>query len=352
MVRQGHSIPLNLAYFACFHCNFHAQKHFLGNTCNNMVSLTNALWLATTLNSTLILPKYMGKIFQEFNITTLRSSFCFRTIEQHTHESKGRSSRLQYSRTVTGPESFFMFSMFNSPKFKHQLPKFDQKTMMEMSYHYVRVYAALWSSPLEGMLLASKHMIKHHLNNSLDYTTVHKRSMEGMCDEFLNGIAISDYSERELPMKNPEWRNKQKKNPICVMSPSFINDTISMHGRQDNKVLISFDGRGDIKPWTDLGHVLTTVLDKSGANFTVPKIFLDAFLAMNGGFFVLNPRSTFSWQIFIVREILGLHSVPLLTNNDYLIMLKAEYKREKRTGFVVTWLQIAESARLTRLSVS
>lgn len=314
-----------------------------------MVSLTNALWLAMTLNSTLVLPKYMGKMFQEFNITTLRSIFCFRTMEEHINQTQGHIGRLQYSRVLTGPESFFLFSMFNSPKFKHQLPKFDQNTMMEMSHHYVRVYAALWSSPIKGMRLASGYMIKNHLNNSLEYTTVHKRSMDGTCHDIISGTSFSDYSDNELPMKNKEWENMPRKNPICDMSPSFINDTITMHGRQEKKVLISFDGRGDIKPLTDLGHVLTT--EQDAKKFTVPRIFLDALLGMHGELFVLNPRSTFSWQIFVIREILGLHSVPLLRNNDYLVMQLSEYKREKRTGLVVSWLQIAESARQARLSV-
>lgn len=316
-----------------------------------MVSLTNALWLAMTLNSTLVLPKYMGKMFQEFNITTLRSIFCFRTMEEHINQTQGHISRLQYSRVLTGPESFFLFSMFNSPKFKHQLPKFDQNTMMEMSHHYVKVYAALWSSPIKGMRLASEYMIKNHLNNSLEYTTVHKRSMDGTCHDIMSGTSFSDYSDDELPMKNKEWKNMPHKNPICDMSPSFINDTITMHGRQEKKVLISFDGRGDIKPLTDLGHVLTTEQDAKNCNFTVPRIFLDALLGMHGELFVLNPRSTFSWQIFVIREILGLHSVPLLRNNDYLVMQLSEYKREKRTGLVVSWLQISESARQARLSV-
>ena len=121
--------------------------------------------------------------------------------------------------------------------------------------------------------------------------------------------------------------------------------------RKEKKVLISFDGRGDIKPLTDLGHILTTAQDAQIGNTTVPRIYLDALLGMHGELFILNPRSTFSWQIFVVREILGLHSVPLLTNNDYLVMQHSEYKREKRTGLVVSWLQIAESARLARLSI-
>ena len=316
-----------------------------------MVSLTNALWLATTLNSTLVLPKYMNKMFQEFNITILRSSFCFRTIEEHINQTQGHLGRLQYSRLLTGPESFFLFSMFNNPKFKHQLPRFDENTMREMSHHYVRVYAALWSSPIKGLVLASEYMIKNHLSNSLEYTTVHKRSMDGTCHDIMSGTSFSDYSDKELPMKNAEWANMPQINPICDMSPSFINDTITMHGRQEKKVLISFDGRGDIKPLTDIGHVLTTAQDAKIGNTTVPRIYLDALLGMHGDLFVLNPRSTFSWQIFVVREILGLHSVPLLRNNDYLIMQPSEYKREKRTGLVVSWLQIAESARLARLSV-
>lgn len=327
-------------------------KHMiLGNTCNNVVSFTNALWLATTLNSTLIAPRYMYKIFQEFNLSTLHSSFCFQTIDQYNAHSKKHSLRSYYLRTVSGAESFFLFKIFENPKFKHQLPLFDQNTMIEMSRHYVRVYAAFWSSPLRGILPASEHLIKNHLDDSLTYTTVHKRSMEGACNEAIAGTAITDYSDEELPMKNLEWNLMPKLNPICDMSPSFVNDTVTMHGRQNNKVFISFDGRGDIKPMTDLGHVISKVLDQESDYKTVPRKYLDAFLAIHGGLFILNPRSTFSWQIYIVREILGLQSVPILKNNDYLVMDQVEYRREKRTGLVVSWTQIADSARRARLAL-
>ena len=327
------------------------SKNVLGNTCNNMISFTNALWLATTLNSTLVVPKYMNKIFQEFDLTTLHGIFCFEANDQYKNQSKRHGGRHYYFRSISGPESFFLFKIFENPKFKHQLPVFDQKIMMEMSRHYVRVYAALWSSPLRGILPASEHLIKNHLDDSLKYTTVHKRSMEGSCYKAIAGTAVSDYSEKELPMTNSEWSKVPESNPICDMSPSFVNDTVTMHGRQENKVFISFDGRGDIRPMTDLGHVISSVLDVEDDYDKVPRKYLDAFLAIHGGLFILNPRSTFSWQIFIVREILGLQSVPVLRNTDYLVMDQEEYKREKRTGLVVSWLQIVESARLARLSL-
>ena len=46
----------------------------------------------------------------------------------------------------------------------------------------------------------------------------------------------------------------------------------------------------------------------SGAHqsyLSVDRKFLDLFLSIHGDFFLLNPRSSFSWQVYVVRVCLG-----------------------------------------------
>ena len=98
-----------------------------------------------------------------------------------------------------------------------------------------------------------------------------------------------------------------------------------------------------------MGCVIQSNLGIKGKFPSVSPKFLNLFLAIHGDFFVLNPQSTFSWQVYVVRCILGLESVPVLKNNGYLV--KADIFQHRKEGLVVTWLQIAESAKEMRLSL-
>ena len=46
-------------------------------------------------------------------------------------------------------------------------------------------------------------------------------------------------------------------------------------------------------------------------------------VAMMSQLFVLNPRSTFSWEIFVVRECLGLPSLPVLRTKDLYVQVRS-----------------------------
>jgi hypothetical protein len=92
-----------------------------------------------------------------------------------------------------------------------------------------------------------------------------------------------------------------------------------------------------------MGAVFSSILDKSKNSnlISVDKKFLDMFLAMNSRFFVLNPRSTFSWQVYLIRLCLGLESVPILKNKDVYVDNEQEYGGLK--GLWVGWLSVVEA---------
>ena len=50
--------------------------------------------------------------------------------------------------------------------------------------------------------------------------------------------------------------------------------------------------------------------------------FLEMFLAIHSDFFIMNPRSTFSFEVFVVRTILGLDSVPIMAKKDFYLLAK------------------------------
>jgi hypothetical protein len=47
-------------------------------------------------------------------------------------------------------------------------------------------------------------------------------------------------------------------------------------------------------------------INKDGLMLT----FIDMMIAMHGNFFLMNPLSTMTWPVFIVRSILGMKSAP------------------------------------------
>jgi hypothetical protein len=308
-----------------------------------LIELTNCLWLATATNSTLIIPPFIEDAVAGSALADLSKSYC--TIRSVDFD-QGSSTVYE----IDAETSFYIFKVFEDPPFKHQLPEYDQNIMKEVSNHFIKVYAMIWSAPHIETVTAARYLIENHLGNTLKYTSVHKRSMNGACHSIMKSTSIGDYSSDELPIGSREWSHMPHRNPLCDMSPSFINDTVRMHDRQGNKIFISFDGNGDTSSLIAMGCVMQVTMDIEERFPTVPLKYLDLFIAIHGDFFLLNPRSTFSWQVYVVRCILGLESVPVLRNNDYLISSRKESSELNKTGLVVTWLQIAESAKTMRLS--
>ena len=73
---------------------------------------------------------------------------------------------------------------------------------------------------------------------------------------------------------------------------------------------------GDISAYRKHGVVFSDVMKKNNKHTNIEMKFVDMFIAIHGDFFILNPRSTFSWEIYLIRICLGLESVPIVRNND------------------------------------
>ena len=313
------------------------------------------LWLASVLNSTLMVPQYMNTMLMEFNLSTLLECYCLRLMSSPTElfplpgvtfanefpdESKGHIIYKIESRMA-----FFAFSLYRDRAFSPLLPKYDENLIKVLSSHFVRVYCALWSSPSQNIIDSTTYIISNYLDQSFNYSTIHKRTFGGGCSEKISRASkISDFSVKELPMDNREWKGDLKKShPLCEMTGSFVTDALTMHEKQNNKLFVSTDGLSSVASLKPLGAVFSTVLDAS----EYPQLnrkYVDMHMGIHGDFFILNPRSTLSWQIFLIRNCLKLHSVPILTNTDFYLQGKIEYEGMHRDRLWVSFVSIVEAA--------
>jgi hypothetical protein len=328
-----------------------SQKYFLmiteyqfGNSGNNLIEFTHMLWLAKNLNRTLIIPNWMKPILKPFDTTLLESMFCY------IHSVDSNYGVNKDVVKVTSEDSFFMFKLFDDPQINSTIPKFSNELLKELSRHFIQVYTALWSSPVPSLLGAGSWILSNHLNNSFSsYVAAHKRSMEGGCGKILGYVSqISDYSPKELPMDHILWSgNLRQYHPLCVMPAGFVLATMAMHNRTNQKIFLAFDGNGDISDYIKLNTVFSSQIDKSHHHKHTEKKFLDMLLAIHSEFFIMNPRSTYSWEIFVVRECMRLESVPKVRGHDfYMQKYPEDYNYYKRTiRYWVSWTSIMEACQ-------
>ena len=256
---------------------------------------------------------------------------------------------------ITSENALFLYKVFRdppeSPGISKLLPslngtRLEGPLLRSLASHFIRVYAALWASPVSLITNAGEMIIKNYLNNDLNYSSVHKRSMEGGCSKVLaDSTSLSDFDASELPMGHHDWKaNLRNNHPICDMSYEFVKDTLSKHGRPCcNNLFIAFDGRGNIDKY--VADNATIIRGPNFKNiiseFKSETKFLEMYLAIQGGFFIMNPRSTFSFEVFVVRTILGLESVPVLKSHDFFVKSPGGISRDNPLW--VTFLSIEET---------
>jgi hypothetical protein len=311
-----------------------------GQAGNHMISLTHTLWLATKLNATLVVPKWIQVTILQFDLTILNRYHCF-SFEENVPATAANVYE------ITSEEAFFFQKSFDLDQFKHLNLRYDPTLLRQMSLQFVRVCAALWSSPLRNIVLSSDWVIRHYLDNNLRYTAVHKRGLDGGCSKILGtNTKPSDFSTRELPMDMSSWKaNLLRDHPLCDMSPEFVMNTHSLHSRNGSKIYVAFDGKGNIDSYKAMGMIFGGVLENNPKlHKAVEMKYVDMFLAMHSDLFIMNPRSTFSWQIFVVRACLALESVPFMRYpfDLYLQKYPEELQKDNRQPWV-SWSTIIEA---------
>ena len=125
------------------------------------------------------------------------------------------------------------------------------------------------------------------------------------------------------------------------MTPKFIQETQKLNKITNQPIFIAFDGQGDITEYIKLHAIFSNNLNvtkyfqnnnnnnKTNNNLNIDLKFIDLYLAINSNFFILNPRSTFSFQVYVIREIFHLKSVPIPNKNqDMFYKSEKEYIRD------------------------
>jgi len=316
-----------------------------GNTGNQFVEMIHGLWLAERLGATLVIPQYMLKSLKAFDLSTLHASFCF--VQEHEFaDMEGRVASDSIVRIeLESEESFFLFKILLGEKHikrypgQTPLPILSPVLIEDMSLHFLRVVACFWAHVNHNLVSEASHLIHKQLHSNLNYTSVHKRSMEGGCSKLLSAETTpADYNPKQLPMDSAEWSgNLGKAHPICEYTLSFVHQIIALYMQETSKkelsaaavpIFLAWDGRGSVEDYRTGGQTALSVDHVSHVELTLDGDtlkLLDMFVAMHADLFILNPRSTFSWQIYCVRVILGLSSLPVMEGKDLFVTKTAQY---------------------------
>lgn len=151
----------------------------------------------------------------------------------------------------------------------------------------------------------------------------------------------TDFSPLELPMQRPEWNgNLMRSHPLCDMPFDFIKETLELNRRNNSKLFVAHDERANLEGFRKYGAVFSSVLASDTIDTGYEMKFVDMLTAMHSEFFILNPRSTFSWQIYIIRQLLMLTSVPVI-QNDLYVQPHSEIARYNRTLWV-SWQSVVD----------
>jgi hypothetical protein len=319
------------------------------------VVATLGLYFATELKATLVLPPWMKSVLAPFDLSFLHEGYCF---VHHNHFPGGKPPR---DKMVLSMDVGLAFSGYPVLKKGGGLQPLSDKVVADASVHFIRIYSALWSGIREDIRNAGEYIIENFLGGSLSYTSVHKRNFGGDCYQQMKiSTQLSDYSPAEMPMEHKEWKNLTLAHPLCTMSADFVETTASLNNKS-TRLFVAFDGNGDISDYVKKKAVFGTDLDTANRNASskenkklfpdAPRPVVDLFVAAMGEFFILNPRSTFSWQVFLLRDCFGLPSAPILKNNDLFLMEPEALKQEGRNHLWVNWMSIKAARGLFPLSL-
>jgi hypothetical protein len=335
----------------CSKKGFDAIGFAYGRTGNIILELMNALWLVepTVLNSTLRLPPYMVKTIKHFRNNTILEGFCMSPDVSYRNPRKEMRS----------DELLNLYLWFKPNRMNLNL-NYSHESIDSAATIWIQVLSILWSAPSVEMVDAAVWIIEKKFNHSFEYTTVHRRFMEGRCPKMMQEISpVSDYSPHELPMDHPSWRRNVELNeshPLCTMTLDFIQATQQLNNRSNQPIFLSHDGYEHLQQYRSSSQQVVTSDDLDMNLFPMfasleNRRFLDMFLAILGDFFIMNPRSTFSWSIYVVRVVLGLESVPIVKNRDLYFDSDADYDKNWLGRRWVSAHNIVEAARKLHLQI-
>jgi len=286
----------------------------------------------------------------------------------------------------------------------------------DYSRHFLIVLGALWSQPSmqlkQGVASVLRAKFMHNTNISysssssiFDYSSAHKRDLDGSCDHDLKFYAKSyaiDFEDLLAPPSSSsssssssplasaivtkkttadtaesseeKWigawggigeGGERGRHPICAMSPTLVSGLVTREGKGAccSRLFLASDRQTDDGEWLALlssfsspdEEETTTLAAKTKQSVVVgwhaydeldlsmylhgaDTKYLDLMLAfLANGLFVGNPKSTLSFQVFVLRAALGLASLPH-SKQDFYFMGKNEWVSQSSIASVMASL--------------
>ena len=212
------------------------------------------------------------------------------------------------------------------------------------AHYYMGVLSALWADVRESYKTFALEQAQSLFGGEFEYSVVHKRSFEGTCHK---EYAEKTNVERDfLPliahqsMVDSIVNDMHYMHPLCSMDPKWIVPLIQRKRKfVSADIYVLTDGQTDDTLWAARAAASGTPMQVAnstglvnpnvviGGNSFIDKrqdseglnaVMSDLWMAVLGrGIFIGSPRSTFSFQIFILRAILGnVVNLPLAMDFD------------------------------------
>lgn len=316
-----------------------------GQESNRLIQFIHGLWTARELSGYLVVPKKMERDLAPYNLDHLCSSFCVVGEDEYAEKlTYSNESKILHIK----PHMMFWFKK-ELLQHRYPLPKLSTKLVKNLSQHFLVVYASLWGHLKQIFLAASCRLISSNFNEGLNYVAVHKRNLAKVVYARMDEKDVEAIS-KQIPLSSRAWKAHSSK-ALCFMNASFIRDTVIYNGRKDTlsqPIFMAWDGQGESIDLNAQGlkiilsnssQISEELLNLEG----ISQLIVDKFVTINAGFSILNPASTFSFEIFIMRSILGLDSVPTPPTKDLYLQYRVEYEESTTRdwdGMWVSWKTI------------
>lgn len=200
------------------------------------------------------MPSFIKKEFEPFNTSMLNDLFCVRSIYS-APGVKNISSLKAAGRDVYIGGSFWTKDEYR--KLWPQLPPFDEDLMVdELALHAHHVLGALWGNIKPVYQEALIQILSKNMSNTVNYTSVHKRSFEGGCHDWVNWTRndnIMNNGEYTVDKSSlpPKWATY--KHFSCDMPMAMVDDIYSHYHplSPDAKPIIhlAWDGQDSVEDY-------------------------------------------------------------------------------------------------------
>jgi len=307
-----------------------------GRTGNDFITLANTLWVTHTIkNAIFMIPNWAkSTIFDNFDLRTFTDTFCTTSHRRITDEYI----------SISGGEAYSLHRLFNVTKLKPLLPPLNEGVISNIAHFYTKFYASLWCCPHHSITAEGISLIKTFFSSSLDYVSIHQRSHEGNCRElYCDYTKISQFSKLELNFSDEEWHPwllretnetssqnhcPRHHHPLCGINSHTVRSILQLIKYYDKDCHINTNsihlGSDMHNNSNELVTSLGAVIPQYHVNNTVEfGVILDMFIFIHSGLFIQNPLSTLSTGTCIVRQTLGLRTIPVLNTSRMSIEERA-----------------------------